>query len=107
MVVDNTTRKNYKNINPYEINRKRLTKLIEENSASLKERYQKFNKPLALPEKLLRNGLTAVALMQGLTVQSDIDKFVEEKTKQREDFRKEKLGMQESETDYDEEEIEA
>ena len=85
---------------------KLIEKLINENKIALKAKYKKFNQSLVLPSKLLRNGLTAVALMQGLTAQSDIDKFVEEKTKQREIFRKEKLGMQEPETDYDEEEIE-
>ena len=43
--------------------------------------------------------------MQGLTSQNDIHKFVEENMREREVFRRERLGIQDAEVNYDREEL--
>lgn len=45
------------------------------------------------------------SLMQGLTSQNDIHKFVEENMREREVFRRERLGIQDAEVNYDREEL--
>lgn len=56
-----------------------------------------------MPTQLLKNGLKAVAKINGITDEKEIENFVNSSLDSREKFRKEKLGIESENENFDEE----
>lgn len=103
IIVGKYVRNKFKYKSYQTIHEKKLSEIIKNHNDELKAKYERFNRGLVVPTQLLKNGLKAVAKINGITDEKEIENFVNSSLDSREKFRKEKLGIESENENFDEE----
>ena len=103
IIVGKYVRNKFKYKSYRTIHEKKLSEIIKNHNDELKAKYERFNRGLVVPTQLLKNGLKAVAKINGITDEKEIENFVNSSLDSREKFRKEKLGIESENENFDEE----